>query len=62
MNIYGVYGANGWPVCEPLALHYQNTSNEDVREIAQRFNMNSERRYACILVCFRDGTSVAFTF
>ncbi len=62
MNIFGLHSANGWPLCEPLQLDYRNDANESHEVIAQRFIVSDGQRYACILICFRDGTTEAFTF
>lgn len=62
MNIFGIYCQEGIPVCVLLAKDYDNSSHENHVEIARRFAQGESRRYACILFCFRDDTSAAYTF
>lgn len=63
MNIFGIYGGeNAYPVCVLLRSGYRNDANQSHEEIARRFIVTKGQRYACILICFRDGGSVAFTF
>lgn len=62
MNIWGIYSRDGMPICELLVRGYDNSIHENHIEIARRHHRETGRKYACILLCWNDGGTAAYTF